>query len=63
MDPLVIEQARRDRNTIFAGLGAALLWLAVVSGISYAWAVSNRPTHAAGEGGHEPAPAASHSTP
>ena len=31
-------EARSTRNIAFAGLGLALVWLAIVSVISFAWA-------------------------
>ena len=56
------EEARENRKTIFMGLGAALVWLLVVGGISYALAVNMSKGHAAADG-HGPAPGAAATQP
>lgn len=51
-------QAKSALNAAFMGLGAALVFLAIVSAISFALAYSATPHHAAAEGA--PAAASQH---
>jgi hypothetical protein len=52
-------QAKSALNAAFMGLGAALVFLLIVGGISFAWAYNATPHHAAPAGG-APAAASQH---
>lgn len=43
-------EARAARNAAFTGLGAALVFLMIVGGISFMWAKNATPHHAAAPG-------------
>ncbi|HYJ78783.1 MAG TPA: hypothetical protein VEW03_04220 [Longimicrobiaceae bacterium] len=43
MDHATIEDARQNRNSIYMGLGAALVWLLIVGGIAFFWAKGSFP--------------------
>lgn len=53
-------QARAALKAAFMGLGAALVFLLVVGGISFVWAYNATPHHAAAEGAPAGAAATQH---
>lgn len=53
-------QAKSALMAAFTGLGAALVFLLIVGGISFAWAINATPHHAPAEGAPAGAAATQH---